>query len=247
MKKKKEIIITVILLILFVIFLKIVVQKEKNIEYNYDQENIHDNTNETNEYNNKDNNEIETIKKEINATADSDIYKIEEETGGRKILQIKPEVQFNVVLAGILKNNKPEENEIEELIKKAPKDKGIWISKQSKENFMKLLSENNIKNFNINDKGYLKFEKNNENNEKDIEKGLVNMINSNKLYIISMTGISYQRDYISGQIEEYPFEDMDPTQILEQYEENDKIILEITSNKNKKLTDEEILDTIVKY
>ena len=48
--------------------------------------------------------EVEKIKKEINATANTDIYRIEEEPGGRKILQIKPEIQFNVVL-GLLKNN----------------------------------------------------------------------------------------------------------------------------------------------
>ena len=73
------------------------------------------------------------------------------------------------------------------------------------------------------------------------------MENSNKLYIINMTGIAYERDYISGEIIEYPFEDMDPTQELELYQNEDAIILEVTSNKNKKLTDKEILETIVQY
>ena len=46
---------------------------------------------------------------------------------------------------------------------------------------------------------------------------------------------------------EYPFEDMDPYQIVEPYINDNTIILEITSNKNKKLTDKEILETIVQY
>ena len=81
----------------------------------------------------------------------------------------------------------------------------------------------------------------------DIGKQLEKMINSNKLYIINITGIAYQRDYISGEIVEYPFEEMDPEQILETYQDENNIILEITTNKKQKLTDEEILETIVKY
>ena len=73
------------------------------------------------------------------------------------------------------------------------------------------------------------------------------MINSDKLYIINMTGIAYERDYISGEIVEYPFEDMDPYQVVEPYQKENKIILEITTNKNKKLTEKEILETIISY
>lgn len=44
------------------------------------------------------------MKKEINATGNTDIYQVEKEKDGRKILQIKPQIQFNVDLAGIIKN-----------------------------------------------------------------------------------------------------------------------------------------------
>ena len=71
------------------------------------------------------------------------------------------------------------------------------------------------------------------------------MQKSNKLYIINMTGVAYERDYISGEIIEYPFEDMDPTQELESYKNDNALILEVTSNKNKKLTNKEILKSIV--
>lgn len=188
--------------------------------------------------------EIETIKNELNATANTDIYQIEEEIDGRKIIQIKPQVQFEVDLAGVIKNDKPEEKELKSLLKKVPKAGGVWISKQSREAFLELLEKNNIENTKINDEGYLQIY----NSAKDdIEKELDNMIKSDKLYIINMTGIAYQRDYITGEIMEYPFEDMDPFQIIEQYEDGNTIILEVTTNKKSKLTEKEILETIIKY
>ena len=91
--------------------------------------------------------EVEKIKKEINATANTDIYRIEEEPGGRKILQIKLEIQFNVDLAGIIKNGEPEENELNEILKKIPNTTGIWISNQSRETFLGLLKNNGIRKF----------------------------------------------------------------------------------------------------
>lgn len=91
--------------------------------------------------------EVEKIKKEINATANTDIYRIEEEPGGRKILQVKPEIQFNVDLAGIIKNGEPEENELNEILKKIPNTTGIWISNQSRETFLGLLKNNGIRKF----------------------------------------------------------------------------------------------------
>ena len=91
--------------------------------------------------------EVEKIKKEINATANTDIYRIEEEPGGRKILQVKPEIQFNVDLAGIIKNGKPEEDELNEILKKIPNSTGIWISNQSRETFLGLLKNNGIRKF----------------------------------------------------------------------------------------------------
>ena len=188
--------------------------------------------------------ELENMKKEIKAKGNDDIYYVDEEKDGRKILQIKENVQYEVDLAGIIKNALPKEEELNNLLEKAPKYSGIWISKQSRESFSKLLKNNGITNFSIDDDGYLKIE--------DNENGLYSnelrkMQKSNKLYIINMTGVAYERDYISGEITEYPFEDMDPTQELESYKNDNALILEVTSNKNKKLTNKEILKSIVQY
>ena len=188
--------------------------------------------------------DIEIIKKEVNATANADIYQVEEELGGRKILQVKPEIQFEVDLAGIIKNAKPDEKELQLLVMKVPQKNGVWISEQSRNNFLQLLKKNEIESFRITDEGYLEKK---EDSIGPLAKSLEEMLNANKLYIINMTGIAYERDYISGEITEYPFEDMDPTQVIEPYQKENTIILEITSNKKQKIADKEILETIVQY
>ena len=263
MKKKIFIILFVIVLILIGIVITLKISKSKytdstnitdNNENNIEkEENVlnseTDLTTEdievvTNNIVNISTDEMEKMKQSINATGNTDIYQVEEEMNGRRILQIKPQVQFYVDLAGILKKSKPEENELEKLIKKSPTNNGVWISEQSSDLFTTLLEQNDVTNFYISEDGYLK---NNGTIKNNIEEKLEKMIKSNKLYIINITGIAYQRDYISGKIVEYPFEEMDPEQILESYKDENKIILELSTNKAQKLTNKEILETIVKY
>lgn len=255
MKNKKYFIIGLaIIVIILIVALVIFFSKKDNedvnnmilvSENNVTNENAEDNTSIVDQDTSNQNvEEIENMKNEINATGNTDIYYVDEEYDGRKILQVKPDVQFDVDLAGIIKNTMPEENEISELVGKAPTDNGIWISEQSRESFSTLLKNNNINDFTISDDGYLQIN-NSENN--DMANKLVNMINSNNLYIINITGIAYERDYISGEITEYPFEDMDPTQAVEPYQKDNKIILEVTTNKMKELTESEILDAITSY
>ena len=255
MKNKKYIIIGLaIIVIILIVALVIFFSKKDNedvnnmvmvSENNVTNENAEDNTSIVDQDTSNQNVvEIENMKNEINATGNTDIYYVDEEYDGRKILQVKPDVQFDVDLAGIIKNTIPEENEISELIEKAPTDNGVWISEQSRESFSTLLKNNNINDFTISDDGYLQIN-NSENN--DMANKLINMINSNNLYIINITGIAYERDYISGEITEYPFEDMDPTQAVEPYQKDNKIILEVTTNKMQELTESEILDAITSY
>ena len=255
MKNKKYIIIGLAIIVIILIVALIIFFSRKNNEDGNNMVMVSENnvTNENTENNtsivdqdtsNQNVVEIENMKNEINATGNTDIYYVDEEYDGRKILQVKPDVQFDVDLAGIIKNTMPEENEISELVGKAPTDNGIWISEQSRESFSDLLKNNNINDFTIYDDGYLQIN-NSENN--DMANKLVKMINSDKLYIINMTGTAYERDYISGEITEYPFEDMDPTQAIEPYQKDNKIILEITTNKMQRLSESEILDAVTSY
>lgn len=242
---KKNILIVLLLVIVVVIAIVFIFNNKKE---NSDQ-NILQNEIQSDEFVNRmvstDANEINAIKNEINATGETDIYQIEEEYDGRKIIQVKPDIQYQVALAGIIKNGIPAEDEINTILEQAPTSSGMWISESSREKFMELLNSNNIVDFEITNEGYLKCNK--QENLTEQEEKLKNLAESNKLYVIDMSGKTYQRDYISGEVIEYPFEEMDPYQVIEPYEIENAIILGVTSNKENRLSNEEILNTIVVY
>ena len=233
MKKKQIIIISVIAIIVIFIIINIIgIKKIEPREQN--EENIIAN----------DKNLINEIKEEINATGDTNIYEVKKEYDGRKIIQIKPNIQFETALAGILKNAMFEEDEIETLLENKPKYNGIWISNNSREKFLELLEKNNIDNYIIDENGYLKLEKTN-NNQQEKNTIIENAIKSDNLYIIDITGTSYIRDEITGNITQYPFEKMDPYQILNTDDNENATILEITTNEKNKVSNKEILQEIL--
>ena len=237
---KKSILIIILLIVVVVISIILIFgNKEENNDQNILQNAIENGIIST------DSDEINEIKNEINATGQTDIYQIEEEYDGRRIIQVKPDVQYQIALAGIIKNSIPAEDEINTLLEQAPTNSGMWVSESSREKFMDLLNSNNIVDFEITNEGYLKCNK--QANLTEQEEKLKNMAESDKLYVIDMSGKTYQRDYISGEIIEYPFEEMDPYQVLEPYEIDDSIILGVTSNKESRLSNQEILNTIVVY
>ena len=242
---KKNILIVLLLAIVVVIVIGLIFNNKKE---NSDQ-NILQNEIKSDEFMNRivstDSNEINAIKNEINATGQTDIYQIEEEYDGRKIIQVKPDVQYQVALAGIIKNGIPAEDEINTILEQAPNSSGMWISESSREKYMELLNSNNIVDFEITNEGYLKCNK--QENLTEQEEKLKDMAESDKLYVIDVSGKTYQRDYISGEVIEYPFEEMDPYQVLEPYEIENSIILGVTSNKENRLSNKEILDAIIAY
>ncbi len=225
------ILIAIVVMVMLIIGIKLNLQKEEENENNttkvvdmYDKETIH------------------AIKEEMNATADTDMYQIQEEYDGRKILQIKPSIQLETVLAGILKEGQPSENEIQNVLKNKPTQNGVWIAKPSREAFLNLLKENGIDHYAINEAGYLyATEQKNEEKAKELKEA----IHSNQLYVISISGVSYTRDDFSGEIVEYPFEKMDPYQAVDVYQEGNITVLEMTKNEKGMLTQQEILQDVL--
>lgn len=240
MKKHKKIVIVIaciVVAIVAVTSLRIVLNKQNNRELENDQlSTINQVERKFDNITGDNTNIIEEIKNEIDATADTNMYQVQEEYDGRKIIQIKPDIQYDTVLAGILKNDIPKELEIQEILKNRPTKSGIWISKQSRDNFIKLLINNNMDGYEINEEGYL-------NKKEGTTNEILNRaIDSDKLYILDISGKCYERDDISGKIVEYPFEDMEPDQVLEIYSVENSTILEITTNSRKILSNKEILD-----
>lgn len=199
---------------------------------------------EKNEINNTVNNNqerpktVEDIKNETGATADEEIYEIQQEYDGREILTIKPDVQYKTVLTGILKNGQPSMQEIEQL-DLTQFHSGVWISEVSRNKFLQILNKCGIKNFGIDYDGYL-YKK--EDSSSEYSKKLDNLINSDELTVIDITGTCYIRDEMTGEVVEYPFKDMDLYQINERFDTEGSSIIIITTNDVEEI---DILESIL--
>lgn len=183
------------------------------------------------------NNPIEEIKKATGATADESIYEIQTEYDGREILAIKPDIQFKTVLAGILKNGEPTEQDIEKL-DLSEFHKGIWISENSRDKFLQILKKCDLENFEIDQSGYLH---KNYDIQNEYSLKLEKLMNLEQLTIIDIKGICYIRDDMTGDIVEYPFKDMDLYQISENFETDGSKIIVVTTNDVKEI---DIIKTI---
>lgn len=218
MKKKIWISIIFLILVLIIAFniFKFYSEENSKAQDNYSEEIESSQTGKT----------VEEIKKEIGASADENIYEVQKEYDGREILTIKPDVQYKTVLAGILKNEKPTEQDVNRL-NLSKFHQGIWISETSREQFLKILKKCNIQNFEIDTDGYL-YKKEESTNEYSLK--LDELIKSDKLTIIDIKGICYTRDEMTGEIVEYPFKDMDLYQVSENFETEGSKIIVITTN-----------------
>ncbi len=185
----------------------------------------------------------ENEKASVQITGNDDLYVVGEEYDGRKTLVINPQIEFNVVLAGILKQNKPQISEVEKILKNKPQNAGIWINEQSRDRFLKMINSETESEYYVDSNGYLRVSKTENQNEYD--KVLYNSINGNNLFIIDISGFCYCLDEVTGEVVCYQFEDMDPYQAYEVYEFSNSIIYIITSNHSKVLSSEEIFSELI--
>lgn len=187
---------------------------------------------------------VQDIKSDIGATGKDELYEVKQEANGRENITIKDEIKYKVELAGILKQNMPEYEELDSIIENKQIHAGIWISSESRENIFSLIQTYLKDNYKINEDGYLELvNKSTESNEYD--EIIQNHINNNKIYIISATGEVYDIDNITGKIVLYPFEQMDEHQLCEPLEYENKKIIVLTSNKKQKLSNNEIFEALI--
>lgn len=250
MKKNTKKRITTILIVLLVIALITIslciknnIKKSKNSIQEENWENPYTEI-DKDEIQYQENASIDEIKKETGLTADSNLYEINTEYDGRKVLNIKASVQYKTAFAGIIKQQLPNINEIDTIAQENyPEKNGIWIEKNSRDIILELLTNNTNSKYEIDEQGYLKIKDKKVQNEND--KNIEKWINSNKKIILTKSNMYYQVDEVTGEIVEYPFEQLDPYQTYDQIKSNDNIIIVITSNNNKYLTDKEILQDVL--
>jgi len=248
-KEKKKIIIGVVIAIIIVIAVAVVIilnigtnSKSEN-EQNEDWENPYTEI-DKNEIQYQEDASIDELKNETGLTADSNLYEVNTEYDGRKVLSIKANIQYKVAFAGIMKGQAPKIDEVDSIIQENhPTENGVWIDKQSRSKFLELLKDNTNSEYEINESGYLIIKNKNQQNEND--KNLERFINSSKCLVITISSIYYEVDNVTGEVVEYPFETLDDYQTYNQVMSDNNIIFVITSNKNKKLTNQEILEDLL--
>lgn len=238
--KKQVIICIIMLLIILLVFIGVKIfnkedKEQPSIPISYNNEN--DNSEEINQ-------KIEGIILDKGLQGSKDLYKIADEDSKNNVLTIKPEVQFNVVMAGILKNNQqPDVEEIVQTLANAPTNYGIWIEENSREKFLSILSSITFADYTITEDGYLVQEEKFFMNRYD--RKIRKMISSNYLYIIDISSLFYILDDITAEVTEYPFEDMEPHTPYQYFEAENKKIFMISQNNYGKIKQEEALKEIL--
>ena len=223
MKNKKIIFLVVILIIIVLIIIKYW-RNNNNIEHG----------------------NVETLKKDVGITGDNELYQVQTEYDGKKILDIKPEIQYKVAFAGIIEQGKPKIENVDAIFNNNyPEDYGIWIENNSRDKILQILNRNLNNEYEINKNGYLDIKK--EDNLTDIDKELKKMIGAKKKYIITISEVYYGEARVSGEILDNFYEDMDPYQATKIVDYGDDIIIFVTTNKEQKLTDKEILQELISY
>lgn len=244
--KNKKVIILVVLLIMFVAILVLLfnkrIQKDNN-QNNFEQYGEQVDKNQI-EY--QPDVTVEEIKNEIGATGNTDIYEVEQEYDGRNILAVKPSIKYKVAFAGMIKNAKPSMSELDNIIEeKLPHKTGIWVEEKSRDKILEIFNDGNVNSkYLIDDDGYLKIDRKNNQNEND--KKIEKIIKGKKQYILDISSVCYIVDDITGEILDYNFENMDKYQTYEYFEDGDKSIVFVTENSTNVLTNLEIFESIIK-
>ena len=220
MMAKRSIYILIILCIICLFFISILIIKTKR----NNNENINiDNTLYQNDLS------IEQIKNELGYIADSNLYSIDTEYDGRKVLNIKHDLQYMVAFAGLIKTEDLKTSEVEDIFKENyPKQCGIWIENSTREKISELINKSTNSKYIINE------------NDVILEK----LINSNKTIVLTINSYYYEIGNVTGEINKYPFEQLDEYQPLDMIKNENNILIVLSSNKNNKLTEKQILDEL---
>lgn len=239
MKNNKKILILIVIILISFVIIEILHLKQKdsqNISKNENTETATENETEI----------IEQLKNEVGAQGNTEIYEVQTEYDGRKVIGVKANTKYKVALAGMLKNAKPSYNELDEIINnKAPKNAGIWIENKSREKVNNFLNNNSYLNskYYIDNQGYIKIQEKNNQNEIDIK--LENIINGNKQYIVDISSVCYIVDSITGEILDYNFEKMDKYQTYQYFKDDELMILFVNENTDNQLTEKEIFESVI--
>lgn len=249
-KKRKIIIILIIFIILFCVLLGLIGSKSTQINYeenneikNYEKE-YEDMKNNSIMY--EESSTVEQLKEEYKITGKEDIYQIETENDGRKVITVKPTIEYKVAFCGMVKNSKPEMSELDSIYEeKNPTENGIWIKQSDREKILKYLNNNKFTKakYQINNKGFLNVIFSDDGT--DVDKKIQDIINGDKQYIFCISSLCYMIDTVTGEIVDNPYNELEEYQTYEYFKDENRMIIFITENKSSKMSNDEIFESII--
>ncbi len=231
-----------IMIIISIIFFIVFQQKETGSEEQISSLPVTYEEEKEEEVNEQEQEQITQIIENQGLEADENIYEIATEYDGREVVRVKPSIQYQVALAGMLKKDIPEFSEINDLLKQAPTHTGIWIEETAREKFLSILKNITNANYEINDEGFLV--QNTTWNMNKYDNGIKQMLSDEILYVFAISSKTYIVDEVTGEIQEYPFEEMDPYTEYEYFASENKEMFVINTNSYDKVDQEEILKNI---
>ena len=256
MKKKIIIGVAIILVVLVIIVAAILINKKENNKVAVDntatdniiEENNNTKNNVEEEINtDEENQKIDEIKYNTGATGDSNIYEVQIDSyDGREVVVVKPSIKYKVAFTGMVKNDLPQMQEVNQIYEDNKPDKnGIWVESDSRDKILSMFNNSGIFNntYTIDQDGYIIIQGESNPNENDTK--VINAINSEKQYILSISSICYIVDDLTGEIQRYSFENMDRYQTYEYFDNGNQYIIFLTENKNNQLSDSEIINSLI--
>ncbi len=248
--KKKSIIIAVVIIIVCVILIISLIEKTKKEENQNRQETMDTLEEEYNQmrqdsemYHEEAN--ITTLKEEYQMAGEDAIYEIVKEPDGRNILTVNRSLNVKVAFAGMIKNELPKKEEIDTINKQSfPKNTGIYIAPKDQDKIVYDLNHSKyLKNtYKINQDGFIEVEKRSK-IKTDYDQTIEELIKEDKTYILSINGICYMIDPVTGEIVDNPYNEMDKKQMYEYFEDDNRCIIFMTDRKD--ISQDEILIAIL--
>ena len=248
MKDKKIVLIILIIILLFGMVLSLIFVKNKSKENQntiLKKEEINEEIKEGSDEKEETSQEhLEELIKETGKQGENDLYEVQEGENNIKVATIKGSIKYKVAFAGMIKGSMPYKEELDDVFdNNQPRKKGIWIYEKDRTKFLKYLSSVTLSKYSIDENGYLQID--NKNNQNDYDKKIEKARNGDKIYSITISSKCYIVDEITGEIQDYSFEDMDEYQTYEYFEDEEKMIICITENINKQLDDKEIMKSVI--
>lgn len=244
--KNKKIVIGIIIIVCIAVGVSIIFMN-KNSDDTENRNNFvndYSNVDKENEISYQNDVSVGELKNETGLAGDDSIYQIDTEFDGRKVLNIKADIQYKVALAGVLQNDMPNYNDVDNVIQEASLTKnGIWVEESSREKFINLLKTITESEYELSNDGFLNII--NKENQNEYDKKIEKIINGEAQYIIQIADKYYELDTVTGEVVEYPYQRLDPYQTYDVVEDSNNRIYFLNTNSDNKISDEDIIKDVI--